>query len=288
MIHPKSCFTFLILNLILFTACASVQDYMKKSVKKPDVDFVGTKLTGLSFDAADLQFDLKVTNPNPVGVTLAGFDYDFLLNNNSFLQGQQDEGVQIPSEGENIIQIPLTLRFNDIFQMVKGLANQDSTQYRLDVGVSVDVPVLGTQRIPVSKTGSLPLLRLPKLKVESLQLNKLGFSGADVTLKLGLDNPNALSFLLKNLTYQFEINDRQWLTGTSDKNVQVSANDLSTIEIPFSLNFLQIGQSVYQMLNSDQSLAYHLRGSFDLASSLPLLGEVNLPFDRSGQIPVIK
>ena len=45
---------------------------------------------------------------------------------------------------------------------------------------------------------------------------------------------------------------------------------------------------VLQLLNKNQPLEYRFTGGVNLDSSLPLLGAVDLPFDRSGQIRIQK
>lgn len=60
----------------------------------------------------------------------------------------------------------------------------------------------------------------------------------------------------------------------------------STIAIPISLNFLQMGTAIYQMISGNQELNYQLKGNTDLKSSLPVLGQVSLPLDRVGKINI--
>jgi len=160
-------------------SCSSVQELLETGVQKPKVEFVGMKLTGLSFYDLDLLFDLKVTNPNVVGITLAGFDYDFLINSRSFVNGNQDKGITIASHGESRIQIPVSLQFADIYQTVTNLGSQDSTTYQINTGFSFELPVLGVQRVPVSHSGSIPLLELPSVSIGSLKLLSLKFTVVD-------------------------------------------------------------------------------------------------------------
>lgn len=275
-------------GLIAALTCSSVQEFVKENIQKPEVEFAGAKLQGLSFEQLDLLFDVRITNPNPVGVKLASFDYDFFVNENHFLGGKQEKGFEIASNGESTVQIPIALQFQEIYNTFTNLQSHDSTSYELKSGFTFDIPVLGEKNVTVSKAGAIPLLKLPKLSVESLQLNNLSLTGADLQLNLNLSNPNALTFILENIDYQLAINDRSWLNGESKKSLQVAANDRSRLSIPISLNFLQIGQSAYQILKNDQPVNYHFKGSFDLASSMPLLGKVTLPFDRSGQISVVR
>jgi LEA14-like dessication related protein len=271
---------------LLSLACASVSDLMKAGVQKPTVAFAGVRLDNLSFSAVDLLFDLKITNPNPVGATLAGFDYDFLLNGNSFLQGNQEQNVKIPAQGEQTLPVPVTLNFDNIYDTFKSLRDQDSTGYSLNCGLSFDLPILGPQRIPISKTGSVPLIKIPKIAIASLKLNKLNLSGADLKLQVKLTNPNALAFTLQAFDYRLEINGQPWLDSRQTQPLEIAAKKPSVLEIPFSVNFLQIGQSAYTLLSGKQDLSYRLKGGLHLTSSLPIFKETKLPFDTSGKVPL--
>lgn len=273
-----------IATTLLLTSCASVSEYVKSSLQKPAVRFTGAKINQLSFQSIGLLFDVQVTNPNPVGVHLVGFDYDFSLNQQSFVTGEQDQGVDIAARGSSSFQIPVKLNFDDLYQTFRSFRNRDSTDYDIACGISVNMPVLGTQRIPVHKKGTFPLLKLPQVQVTTLKVNKLGFTGADLQLNVSLNNPNPMTVVLKAFNYGLEINGSQWAKGQSSRAVTVAAKAQNVISIPISLNFLQIGQSVAQVLRSDQLLHYNLAGDLQLTSDLPLLGEVRLPFDRQGEI----
>jgi len=281
----------LALALILalsISSCAVLEGFMKEGVKKPEVSFLDAKISGLSLDAVDLLFDLKIQNPNSVGVNLAGFDYDLLLNGNPFVNGNQNKGIEIPSQGEEKIQLPLTLKYTDIYKTFQNLREQGASNYQMKFGFSFDVPVLGAVRIPVSKSGEFPMIKIPKLSFGSLKLDKLGLTGADLKLSLKLDNPNIFSMILSKMQYDFNLNGLDIVSGLTEKTMQINEKGESTIEIPVSVDFITAGRSVYQLLNGDKSLNYKLGGNLDLATSLPLLGNVNLPFSLSGNTDMLK
>ena len=279
----------LILSAMLLSSCSAFRGLLGKAgIKRPQVDFVAGRLAKLSFDAADFLFDVKIRNPNPLGVKLAGFDYDLLINGNSFLKGEQEKEVEIVAKGESIVQLPLSLRFVDLYQTFKGLRDQDVSTYQLNCGFSFDLPVLGVVNIPVSKKGSFPLLKLPTVDLDALKLKNLSFSGAELQLMVRLSNPNALSMMLERFQYHLEINGRRWISGDLKGNMQVTSKSESHIEIPISLDFLQVGQSVYQILTGGESLRYQFGGKLDLTTSIALLSNVSLPFDRSGSVKLIK
>ncbi|MFC1714780.1 LEA type 2 family protein [Candidatus Poribacteria bacterium] len=279
----------LLLVTVFLSSCAVLNELAgEANIRRPQVNFSGAKITGLSFDTAELLFDLKIQNPNSVGLTMAGFNYDFLINNGSFLKGKQDKGLEIAAGGESAVQVPLSLRYVDLYQTFQSLKNQDLSNYQINFGFAFDVPVLGRVNIPVSKSGDFPLLKLPKVSVNSLKLKGLALTGADLVLRVQLDNPNAFSMLLEKLQYQFAVDGQNWISGFAEEPTQITEKGQGFVDIPISLNLLQMGQSVRQLLSGDKDLNYSLGGNLDLATSLPLLGKINLPFDRAGSVKLIR
>ena len=90
------------------------------------------------------------------------------------------------------------------------------------------------------------------------------------------------------MQYQFEVNGSNWISGITESATQVAEKGQGVIEIPISLNLIQMGRSVSKLLTGDSDLNYKLGGNLDIATSLPLLGEVALPFDRSGSIKLTR
>lgn len=274
----------LFLILLLFLGCAALQQIA--NIQEPKLDVQNVRFTGMSFDAIDLAFDINIQNPNALSASLAGFDFDFQINDASFLKGQQNQQLTIQAMGESMLEIPITLNFKELYNTFQALKNQDSSAYKLMCGLSFNLPVLGPTRIPVSKTGTLPNLKLPEVSIGSLKLNKISLSGADLDLKLKVKNANTFGFLLNKLNYDFAVNGKTWVKGLSQNQMQVKEKGESTVSIPISLNFLEMGTTIYQMINGNQKLNYQLKGNVDLNSSLPLLGQVSLPLDRVGEINI--
>jgi len=279
------------LSLILFglSGCAELLQLLSKmDVKEPQVNISSVKMTGLSFDHVDLLFDISINNPNNVGIKLAGFDYDLLLNDNSFLKGEQSDGLEIKASGQETVKLPITLNYMNMYNMFSTLKDQDSITYQLKTGLLFNMPVLGDIRLPISKSGHVPSLKMPSISLSQLKMDKLGFTGADLTLDIKLKNPNALSLLLKDMNYQLNVSGANWIQGKTSKEMTISDKGESLISIPFSLNFLSMGQSVYNLLSANQPLSYDLKGNAKLGSSLKLLGDFELPFDQSGEVKIFK
>ena len=117
-------FVYILALSIFFSQCADLANLLQKgSIENPKVRVTNTKLAGLSFEQADLVFDIEIKNPNPVGISLTGFDYDLLLNNKSFLKGDQNKQIEMKANDVSTIQIPLSLIYDNIFRTYNSLKN---------------------------------------------------------------------------------------------------------------------------------------------------------------------
>jgi LEA14-like dessication related protein len=257
-------------------------------IRKPQVSFSNAKINGLSFDAVNLLFDIKIQNPNPVGLKMAGFGYDLLIDGTSFLKGEQNRELAISARGDSVVQIPITLGFLNLYQTYQNLRDQDRSNYQINCNFSFNVPVLGMVTIPVSKSGDFPLLKPPKVSLDELRLENLNLSGAELNLRIEMKNPNAFSMILRRLQYEFKVNEKRWVSGDAMESVNVAEKGEGFIEIPIFISFIELGRSVYQMLSGDKNLDYQFGGKIDFTTSMPLLDQVILPFDHSGQIRVTR
>ncbi|MBN1893115.1 LEA type 2 family protein [bacterium] len=272
--------------LLLLSGCAEVQQLL--NVQKPALAVDRVRLTSLSLDAVGLVLDVAIQNPNAMAVNLAGFDYDFKLNALSFVKGNQNKPLEIPAKGSGKIEIPVTLGFREIYNTYQSLKDTDSTDYSIAAGLSFNLPVLGPVRVPVSAGGQLPLIKIPKVSVTSLRLNRMGLTGADLELNLSVENPNAFSFVMNALKYDFSVNGLTWMKGSRTQAVSMNKKGKAQVTIPVSLNLLQMGETVIQLLRGGSDLNYQLDGNLDLKAALPLLGSVSLPLDLSGSVPLTR
>ena len=266
--------------------CAELQQLA--NIRKPSVDVAGVRIGGLSLEKIGLIFDLNIQNPNPVSVHLAGLDYDFRLNNTSFLKGDQTRDLRILSYGSSRVAIPLTLSFQNMYQTYQALKNRDSTAYDLACGLTFQLPILGTVRIPVETSGYVPLVKIPAVKIHALKLERLSLSGADLVLEVEMNNPNAFKLFLKSMNYDFQVNGLTWAGGNLSNPASVSAKGKSAIRIPVSLNFIEMGRSLYELVSGSGNVNYRLSGNLAFDTSLSLLNNINLPLDNSGLLKITR
>ncbi len=282
--------TILLFVLTFFiSGCQTIQN-LADSIRKPSLSITDVRVTDFAFDEIELTYDVQVDNPNAVAVQMLGYDYDFNINGNDFLNGDQQKKLRIESSGASTFQLPMRLNFSELYNLFSGLRGKDEADYQLAANLNFDLPVLGETTLPLKKSGSLPMLKLPKINVSGLKVNDVNFSRANLSLNLDVDNPNGFGLLVKALSYDLNVNGRNWIEGTSSKKLTIDKNNSGELSIPISVNIADIGTSVVQLLNNSGDIKFKLNGDFDFGATHPLLENLstNFSFDEAGDVPLIR
>jgi len=281
MLYPRSSI-FIIFTIL--ASCSTLQELA--NIQKPEVSVDTFRISGLNFNQLDLLFDLGIENPNPLAITLAGLTYELYLNDQSFVKGTADSTQVIAAKAKSQLEIPVSLNFKDIYQTYQSLKNQDSSDYRMQIGLTFDLPVIGRTTLPISKEGQVPLIKFPSVKVNSLKLKNLNLTSASLELDITLENPNSINLILDQFDYQLRINQKNWIAGDQSQPQKISAKASQSLKIPFSLNFLEIGQTVYQTLQGNQNLNFDFSGKITVKGSDSLIPSTVIPFTTTGLLPL--
>lgn len=270
----------LLLCIFLLTACAELAKHA--DMVKPTAKLTDTKLANINFDQADLVFDLAIENQNPIAINLAGLNYNLKIENQSFVSGITGQGLEIKPISTSTVQLPVTLKFDDLRKLPGELWKKDRFAYQLDTEFVVDLPVIGPFAIPVSKTGELPVPKLPDIRIVNIKIKDLSFVAAELVAQVEIDNPNSFDLGFSDFSYQLNINQQSWGQGDISTSKNIPQKGKATIDIPLKLNMLSMGQTAYQMLSNRQPLEYQLTGGIVLDTGLEMLRNYTMPLDIKG------
>lgn len=278
---PKLC----IIAAILFTlsSCSTLQD-ISNNVQKPSVSVQDVRVTNFNFQEIELTYDIKMNNPNAVSVQMLGYNYRLDTNGNTLVSGQQNKKLTINGSGQSSFSIPTTVRFDDLYGAIQAYRSKDETAYQFSSNLIFDLPVLGKTELPIEKNGTIPVLRMPDIRLLDWSVESLSFSGTDVSVQLAFDNPNTFGIDINQLDYELMINGNKWADGTALQNSSISDDGRTVLEIPLSLSFKDIGMSAYRILRGSEPFDYRIRGTFDVTLLHEMLGQTTFDFDREGRL----
>lgn len=148
----------LLILLSTLSACAGVG--LGNALRNPDVDVVSAELTRTGFEGADLLFEFEVDNPNGFGMVLDGLNYRLRLNDRPLLNGRQDDRTEIAARTASRVDLPVTVRYDDLIRVLETLDDSTRPSYELQADFQFAAPLVGTITVPVTKRGEIPLERL--------------------------------------------------------------------------------------------------------------------------------
>jgi LEA14-like dessication related protein len=158
MIRPSRSLLAALLCMVALAGCSGLGTLAR--MEEPRVDVTGLKLAGTTLSGADVLVQFQVDNPNDVDLVLDGIGYKLRLNGQPLLDGRYDQRTRIAASGRTAVELPVTIRFDDLLRVIRTLGDRKNPNYDLEADLRFAVPVLGEITVPVTQTGKVPVDRL--------------------------------------------------------------------------------------------------------------------------------
>lgn len=271
--------------LFLLPGCAAIGEL--SDVREPAVQFREMSVSNITFDSITLLFDFDVSNPNRFEVSAEGYEYDFSINNRSFISGSMNEPFMIEKESASIIQVPVTLSYQEVYRTFSSVLNQDQIAYELSTEVDFDLPVLGMQSVPVRTSGEIPVPKPPRVEFGDFTINQVSLSGAEAEVTFRVSNPNVFALSLLSASYNLRVNGREWLDTTLNELIRVESGQSREVRIPVRLNSAQLGSALVDLMGGNSSFNYELSGTASVSADLVgFPASQQIPFELNGTYTV--
>ena len=124
----------------------------------------------------------------------------------------------------------------------------------------------------------------PSAQVVNGKITGLSFTNVDLLFDVQINNPNNIKIDLAGLDYNFQINSYSLVNGNKSDALIINANASSNVQIPVSLTYQDIYNTV-KSLQSEKQSKYQFDGG--VSFNLPVLGDVRIPVSFNGDIPLL-
>jgi LEA14-like dessication related protein len=131
---------------------SSCSFFLKQVVEKPKVEFEHVDLKDVNGNGATVLVGLKIENPNSFSLHVDSVRYTLEIKGKPLTSATIDKPVEVPGKGSAVVEIPVPVKFADLFSSVLDFLQSGATQYR----VSGDAKV-GSFSIPFDQKGELKL-----------------------------------------------------------------------------------------------------------------------------------
>ncbi len=276
--RSKAFYLVIVAALVIGGGCATIRGI----VQKPKVDFAGMSLREMDLFEITPIFNFEITNPNPFGVLVKKVTYNLKVNDNKFINGVADKGVRLPAGGVDVVSVPVTINYLDVFETFTEFNSRNKLTYNLSGAVGV-----GPFNIPYKTRGTLDVPDLPKISLKNVEMSDVSLTNASMRFTIDIENNNPFAVKLNGLDYGIKLSGKEFATGKVEaaEIPAVDGKGITTVKIPMNVNFFKLGRSVYNLLKENTS-GYELSG--EMMFDIPKRGKKRVPFRQEGNVPLKK
>lgn len=257
-------------STLLLGACAALQEV----VKEPEVSVEEMQIKGVSLSEMQMDFILRVENPNPVGISLSGLSYQLDVEGKSLIAGDSRERLKVAANDTGRMTLPLNLKYKEVFGGLEAIFRQETLRYALKGDLD-----FGLFRLPYSKQGVIELPSLPEVRIERVAIDRMTLSGLDLGVVLRLKNGNRFPINLDGLDYGLKLAGTTVASGKSLGPISLPAGESGTMDLGLHLGYSELG-GVIDVLRNNSRIPVAFDGKLQLpdAASVPLQwqGEVGI------------
>ena len=141
---------------------------------------------------------------------------------------------------------------------------------------------LGITTLMLNACAGITSFEKPALKIADLTPTKFARDGQIFTLKLQVDNPNALPIPVEGLDYALNFAGYEVASGVSNTAVRIPARGTGYVEVDINANLVEVlPQIAKAVMSGDRNISYGLKGAIRLDNAFVK----TIPFDQQGEIP---
>lgn len=261
--------------LAMLTGCAGLEGVLRQGIQRPSVEVVSAAPSSVDFDGVGVAVDLRVMNPNPIGLRARGLSWQVQVDGARAASGDAPGGLSLPANGAATSRVTARVRFSDLANLVRSVEGKPSVDLRVSGVVSVETPI-GAVDVPWSWTGEVPMPRLPRIELGGIRLGRQTFTDTEVVVRLRVHNPNAFPLPPASVRLDVDLAGERVAQAATQFVPPIAGGAAATLEVPVRMSLLGAGRAL--MGGRGRPLSVSVNGSAGF-------GWMQLPFSVSGELP---
>lgn len=157
---PRRFFLCFISSLGL-AACSGPSLFSAGEAEIPDVSLAGLSFAEPGLLEQELTVQLRLKNPNDFDIPVDGLNFTLAVNETDFASGLSQEAFTLPSLGEIVVPIAVTIPTRDLIQRVVAVGTGRRLDYQLTGEAEIGSWL--TKSVPFLREGRLALPSVPGL-----------------------------------------------------------------------------------------------------------------------------
>ncbi|KAI4328844.1 hypothetical protein L6164_021167 [Bauhinia variegata] len=130
------------------------------NVKMPEASVNDVDFKRVSFDSMEYLAKVSVSNPYPVPLPIMEIKYSLKSAGREIASGAIPDPGSLKANDTTMVDVPVKVPHSVLVSLARDIGADWDIDYVLDLGLIIDLPVVGSITIPLSYEGEI---KLPKL-----------------------------------------------------------------------------------------------------------------------------
>ncbi|XP_028801344.1 desiccation protectant protein Lea14 homolog [Neltuma alba] len=127
------------------------------NVKKPEASVDDVDFKRVTRECVEYLAKLSVSNPYGTSIPICEISYSLKSAGREIAKGTMPDPGSLKGNDTTILEVPVKVAYSILMNLAKDIGADWDIDYKLDLGLTIDLPVIGNFTIPLSHTGEIKL-----------------------------------------------------------------------------------------------------------------------------------
>ncbi len=255
-----------------------------KTFLLPRVELSIMEITSLTSERTEMTVKVLLKNQLPFSFTADSLQYSIFINDVEVIKSHHKKTITLESNDTSLISLPLTILNQHLTSILEASERKDidSVEYRLHATFFTDI--VFRKKFDVDVNRLLPLIYIPEVTAEQIQVDSLNFSRAVIQLLVSIKNKNVFPLEAKTIAYKFAIEDHEWIVGVIPGITNIKEQSVTELQIPIRISFKEVSKTLFDLLFKGNNVKYGLHLTFKVESENHMVQDSKVILESSGSV----
>ena len=255
----------------------------------PTIGIASTNISDIDAKRIRLVSKITINNPLPVDINTQRLNYIIYIDSVKVIEDSYEKPISIRSSDSSTITIPVQVLAKPMARVLKYFddAKIDSANYSMKASFEVDVPIAGDRKFTMNVDKKLPALRIPKIKIQHVDLNALSLKSKGMDIDVMVSNPNLFPLKMSNGKFQFNVEDAMQMNGVLEKVINIPARGSQNVSIHAKMVDGSVLKSGWKLLTDKKDTQFTSKFTGELNSGNQMLSDSKMAMTITGTLDEI-
>jgi LEA14-like dessication related protein len=255
-----------------------------KTFLLPRVELSDIEITSLTAEKTEMTLRMLIKNQIPLAFRADSLQYKLFIDSVEVMKDRYKDSITLGSNDSSWVSLPITIFNRDLVSVLRTDKREhlDSVEYRIQL--SFYASSFFNKHFNLNLKRLLPLISIPTVKEDHIEIDSLNFSRAAIRLLLSVTNQNVFALKAKNIAYQLSIENHPWIKGAIPGLTDIKAKNVTPLTIPLRLSIKEVGKTLFALLKHGENVRYKLHMTFTMEPINKMMKNSKVVLESSGTV----